>query len=93
MEKESTKELLEVIELISVIAKQVYKEVRGDGLQLTDAVKIVLDPQFQSALAEALAGITIIPKEVEDLSALEGISIAKRLLTVAEEVVSLKAVA
>jgi hypothetical protein len=86
-EQQGTKETLEVIELVATLAGLIFKEIRGDGLQLSDAAKIVLSADFQAKLAEALAGITLVGAEIEDLSAAEGFVIAKRLLTAAEDIV------
>ncbi|MDQ3230805.1 MAG: hypothetical protein M3Q07_03210 [Pseudobdellovibrionaceae bacterium] len=86
-DKQGTKETLEVIELVATLAGLIFKEIRGDGLQLSDAAKIVLSADFQMKLAEALAGITLVREEIDDLSVPEGFTIAKRLLTVAEDIV------
>jgi hypothetical protein len=86
-DKQGTKETLEVIELVAILAGLIFKEIRGDGLQLSDAARIVLSADFQTKLAEALGGITLVRAEVEDLSTAEGFVIARRLLTVAEDIV------
>ncbi|HYX35804.1 MAG TPA: hypothetical protein VE954_22120 [Oligoflexus sp.] len=87
MSEQGTKETLEVIELVATLAGLIFKEIRGDGLQLSDAAMIVLSPDFQTKLAVALAGITLVREEIDDLSVPEGFTIAKRLLTVAEDIV------
>lgn len=84
--RKDIKETLEVIDLVVEVAKLIYREVQGDGLQLSDAAKIVLNSEFQSKLASAIAGISQVPDEFQDLSTVEAFTVAKRLLSGAEEV-------
>ncbi len=79
-EKAGIKETVEVIELIGVVAGAIVRELRTDGLQLSDAVKIVMSPGFQTKLAEALSGMGSAPDELQDLSKFEVLDLAELIL-------------
>jgi hypothetical protein len=79
-EKQGIKETMEVLALVGVIAGFLAKELQGDGLQLTDAVKLVLKPDFQAKLAEAVSGVTSIAGEIEDLSKYEVLDLSEFVL-------------
>jgi hypothetical protein len=79
-EKAGIKETVEVIELIGVVAEAIIRELRTDGLQLSDAVKIVMSPAFQVKLAEALSGIGGASDELQDLSKIEALDLAEIVL-------------
>lgn len=83
-----TKETFEMLQLVLTIAKLVTKEIRGDGLQWTDAIKIVTSSEFQAKLAEALGGLSEVPGELEDLGRSEGIDLAIFALKSAREVLA-----
>ncbi len=86
-EKAGIKETVEVIELIGVVAGAIVRELRTDGLQLSDAVKIVMSPGFQAKLAEALSGIGSAPDELQDLSKFEVLDLAERILKTARGII------
>jgi hypothetical protein len=81
-----TKETFEMLQLVLTIAKLVAKEMVGDGFQWTDVIKIVTSSEFQVKLAEALAGLSEVPEEIEDLGKAEGIDLAIFVLKSAREV-------
>lgn len=86
-EKTGIKETIEVIELIGVVSGAIVRELRTDGLQLSDAVKIVMSPTFQVKLAEALSGIGGATIELQDLSKLEVLDLAEIVLKTARGIV------
>ena len=75
--KLGTKETMDMLELVLALAELVATEIKGDGLQWTDAIKIVMSTDFQGKLGEAISGFAEIPGEIEGLSALEGLDIAE----------------
>jgi hypothetical protein len=79
-EKVGIKETVEMIALVGVVASLIAKELAGDGLQLSDAVKIIMKPEFQSKLAEAVSGISAVPGEIQDLSKFEVLDISEFVL-------------
>ncbi len=83
-----TKETVEMLNLVLTIAKLVVKELMTDGLQWTDAIKIVTGGEFQVKLAEAVAGLSEVPEEIADLDKVEGIDLAIRALESARELVA-----
>ncbi len=84
-EEKGPKETMEVLGLVLTLAKLVTKEVKGDGLQWSDAFKIITSPEFQVKIAEAVAGISDLPGEVRSLSARQGLGIAGYLIQGTEE--------
>ena len=74
------KETMEILGLVLTLAKLITKEVKGDGLQWSDAFKIITSPEFQVKMAEAVEGISQIPGEVKALSATQGLDIAGYLI-------------
>ncbi len=86
-EKAGIKETIEVIELIGVVAGAIVRELQSEGLQLSDAVKIVMSPGFQTKLAEALSGIGSTPNELKDLSKFEVLDLAELILKTARGIV------
>jgi hypothetical protein len=86
-EKTGIKETVDVIELIGVITGAIVRELRTDGLQLSDAVKIVMNPAFQVKLAEALSGIGSAPDELQDLSKFEVLDLAEIILKTTRSIV------
>ncbi|WP_141732396.1 hypothetical protein [Oligoflexus tunisiensis] len=85
-EKKGTQETIEVLQLVLTLVELLAAEIKGDGLQWTDAVKVVMSPEFQEKLARALAGFTAIPGEVEDLSGIEMIDLAEFALRATKSV-------
>jgi hypothetical protein len=81
------KETMDAVALVSVVAVFVAKELRADGLQLTDAVVLLTKPDFQSRLIEAVSGISQVPGEVADLSAYEVLDLSEYVLKTVRTVV------
>ena len=86
--KTGTKETMEVLALVGVIAKEIYTEIRGDGLEWTDLVKIALSDDFQRNLGEAIKGMERVDDELRDLDATEGLEIAEYVIKIAKEVIA-----
>jgi hypothetical protein len=82
------KEFADVLLLVVAITKFVKRELAGDGLQTTDLIKLAASREFQSRFVEAIAGLGEIPKEISEITALDGIDLAIFALTAAREVVS-----
>lgn len=76
-DKKGTQETIEVLQLVLTLVELLAKEIKGDGLQWTDAVKVVMSSEFQEKLGKAVAGFTEIPGEVDDLSGIEVIDLAE----------------
>ena len=87
-QQRGTKETMQVLSLIGVIAGQIYSEIKGDGLDWTDLVKIVISDDFQRNLAEAISGIDQVDDELRDLDAMEGLEIAGSVIRIAKEIIS-----
>lgn len=77
VEKTGTKETMEMLQLVVTLTGLLAKEIKGDGLQWTDVLKIVTSSEFQSKLAETVSGFSDIPDEIQDLSGFEAIDIAE----------------
>jgi len=77
VEKTGTKETMEMLQLVVTLTGLLAQEIKGDGLQWTDVLKIVTSADFQSRLAEAVSGFSDIPDEIQDLSGFEAIDIAE----------------
>ncbi|MDQ3234537.1 MAG: hypothetical protein M3Q07_22260 [Pseudobdellovibrionaceae bacterium] len=87
-EEKGIKETVEVLQVVLIVAELVFKELRGDGLQVTDAVKIALSSEFREKLAEAVAGAGEVPAELQDLSRIEAIDLALFALNGAKAIVA-----
>ncbi|MDQ3233666.1 MAG: hypothetical protein M3Q07_17755 [Pseudobdellovibrionaceae bacterium] len=85
---ESQKQTVDVVLLIAVLAKFIRRELAGDGLQITDLVKLATTPEFQERFIEAVSGIGEVPIEIGNLDKLEGIDLAIFALTAARDVLA-----
>ncbi len=85
---ESQKQTVDVVLLIAVLAKFIRRELAGDGLQITDLVKLATTPEFQERFIEAISGIGEVPIEIGSLDKLEGIDLAIFALTAARDVLA-----
>ncbi len=85
---ESKKQTVDVVLLIAVLAKFIRRELAGDGLQITDLVKLATTPEFQERFIEAISGIGEVPIEIGNLDKLEGIDLAIFALTAARDVLA-----
>ena len=80
MTKLSINETKDVLNLIEVISSLVVKEVKGDGLQWTDALTLISNNDFQVKLAGAVAGIKAVGPELADLDGYESLDLAEHVL-------------
>jgi hypothetical protein len=78
---------MNVLDLAFTTAELVVKEIAGDGLQWTDAIKILTSSEFQQKFAEVLAGFSDVPGEIRDLSTFEGLDLAEHALAGAKRVI------
>ncbi len=85
-EKAGTKETMEMLQLVVTLTGLLAREIKGDGLQWTDVLKIVTSPEFQGKLAEAVSGFKEIPGEIQDLSGFEAIDLAEFALKATKSV-------
>ncbi len=87
-EEKGVKETVEVLQVVLIVAELVCKELRGDGLQVTDAIKIAMSSEFREKLGEAVAGAGEVPAELQDLSRVEAIDLAIFALNSAKSIVT-----
>ena len=74
------KETKDLIELITTLGVLIGREVSGDGLQLTDVLKLLESSEFRGNLEEALDGALLVPIELGDLSLSEGFELSMLVL-------------
>ncbi|MDQ3232264.1 MAG: hypothetical protein M3Q07_10620 [Pseudobdellovibrionaceae bacterium] len=85
---ESKKQTVDLVLLIAAVTKFIRRELAGDGLQITDLVKLATTPEFQERFIEAISGIGEVPIEIGSLDKLEGIDLAIFALTAARDVLA-----
>ncbi|NRA63472.1 MAG: hypothetical protein HRU19_03250 [Pseudobacteriovorax sp.] len=74
------KETQDVIALITTLGVLIGREVSGDGLQLTDVLKLLESSEFRENLEAALDGALLVPVELQDLTISEGFDLSMTAL-------------
>lgn len=87
-EKLGTKETREVIDFVFGAAVILIREKMKDGLQWTDAIKLMTHEELQRLLVSAAAGISVVDDELSDLSGFEGLDLALYALTRSKELLT-----
>lgn len=81
-------ETTQVLAFIETLGVALGKEISGDGLDLWDAFKVFDDPEFREKLGEAIEGITLVPSEIQDIDIVEGFTLSKKALDVAQNILT-----
>ncbi len=81
-------ETQDVIAFITTLGVLIGKEVAGDGLQITDVLKLFESKDFREALSQAFSGLTLVPAELKDLSVSEGFDLSLAALESFKEILA-----
>ncbi|SMF34977.1 hypothetical protein [Pseudobacteriovorax antillogorgiicola] len=74
--KQGINETKDILGFITALGVLIGKEVSGDGLQLTDLLKLFDDQDFRSKVSDAYQGVMLVPAELRDLSVSEGFDLS-----------------
>lgn len=72
---EESKDVLDFA--IGVVAKEIVKEIKRDGFQVTDLGAFLKSPEFETKLAQALDGIQLVPSEMTEVDLFDGINLGR----------------
>ena len=81
-------ETKDVLRLITTLGVLIGAEASGDGLEITDVLKLFNDDDFREKLILAFDRITLVPGELSDLSIDEGFDLSILALETVREILS-----
>jgi hypothetical protein len=80
------KETLEVLDVGLTFAELLYDEIKEDGFQATDIVKVISSEKFLIKVRHAFTGATLVPGELQSLKGLGALAMVRKVVDSAERV-------
>lgn len=86
--KYGVKNIVDFIVLGKVFVVALVREAKKDGFQVTDIFAVLKSPELESAVAEAMDGMDLVPAEAKELDVFDGLALGRASYDLVQEVLA-----